>query len=340
MMQSSNRCDNRRIHPQPEVSVVIPVWNGAAYLDAAIQSVADQSFSSIEIIIVDDGSDDGSLDIANACAARDARIRVIALAHNGIAHALNAGVNASRGRFIARMDADDVARSDRLRKQVDFLEANPNCVLVGSAVEVIDERGAPVGAVRFDGEHDAIVDSLLNGRSVIAHPTVLARREALLAAGGYDGSLFPSEDYALWLRMSEQGELRNLEEPLLRYRRHEEAVSIREYSAQLTMTAAIVMRARQARGLRSIHLRRPRRNDVRARYHFDCARLALAGGRNVVALRHATASIACDPRWLEAYMALAACFFPFRAVRSVVAMRTRLRGMSPATRRQAADTGA
>jgi len=115
----------------PQVSVVLPVRNGASSLKAAVESVLRQSLASIEVILVDDGSDDGSLEIANAFAARDTGVTVLALARQGMASALNAGVTASSGRYIAGMDADDIASPDRLRKQVDFLEAHPECVLVG-----------------------------------------------------------------------------------------------------------------------------------------------------------------------------------------------------------------
>ena len=321
--------------PGPLVSVVLPVHNGAPFLHAAIESLLQQTFSSLEIVVVDDGSDDGSLGIAQKFAASDPRVTVLALAHGGMAHALNAGVAASRGRYIARMDADDISYPDRLRKQVDFLEANPECVLVGCAIEVMDESGAPVGFLYYDGEHHAIVDNLLNGRSGIAHPTVVVRREALLAAGGYDAALYPSEDFGLWLRMCEHGDLRNLQEPLLRYRRHDQAVSIRDHNAQVTMTAAIVTKARKARGLRLLRTRKARQSSPQARYHFDCARLALSAGRRLRAVRHASSSIARDLLWIEAYMAFAACFFPYRAVRSVVAMRTRLRSLSLGPRRDA-----
>jgi glycosyltransferase involved in cell wall biosynthesis len=309
----------------PVVSVVLPVWNGAPFLASAIESMLDQSFTSMELIVVDDGSDDGSAEIAGRYAERDSRVKVILQEHIGLSQALNAGIAVATGNYVARMDADDVSHPDRLARQVAFLEANPGHVAVGCAIEAMDESGRDIGTVYFAEAHEHIVSALLRGTSPIAHPTVVMRRAALLAAGGYDASLYPSDDFALWIALSEHGRLANLRVPLHKYRRHDHAVSIRLYPEQLTMTARIVSRARKTRGLAPLRSRLVSPRKPRARYHFDCARVALVSGKRSAAARHAGSGVLNDPLWIGPYVAFLACLFPLTTVRAVVAMRARLR---------------
>lgn len=316
-----------RLSEIPRVSVVLPVWNSEAFLGEAIESIVRQTFRSLELIVVDDGSSDGSLRIAEEYARRDARVRVLRHAERGgYARALNAGIEAARGEFIARMDGDDVSHTNRLQQQVEYLEANPCCVAVGSAIEAIDASGKRIGVTYFAAGHEKIVAELLRGTTSLSHPTVVARKEALLAAGGYDPALYPSEDLALWLALGELGCLANLRQPLLRYRRHEGAVGVRDRAGQMRMTVEIVNRARRVRGLPRLRrsLMSPGRI-ARARYHFDCARFALVGGTRRVAIRHAARAIASDPMWAEPYAALVASLIPRRALRAALELHARYR---------------
>ncbi|HET8797710.1 MAG TPA: glycosyltransferase [Thermoanaerobaculia bacterium] len=310
----------------PTVSVVVPVRNGAAYLADALESVLDQSFVCFELIVVDDGSTDDSAEIAEAFARRDPRVVVLRREHSGLVRSLNDGIAGARGTYIARMDADDLCHPGRLEKQIAYLDAHPECVAVGCAVEVIDARDHHVGVIRFAETHEAIVDALLRGSTPMAHPATVFRRQAFDAAGGYDASSYPSEDLALWIAMSETGRLANLPEPLLRYRRHGGSVSVRQREAQMRMTAAIADRARRARGLPPLRRRylTPGRA-VESRYHFECARFALVGGPRVAVLHHAAKAIASDPLWLEPYAALIAALFPRAALRWFLERRARFR---------------
>ncbi|MCU1228668.1 MAG: glycosyltransferase [Acidobacteria bacterium] len=241
----------------PRVSVVLPVWNGERFLVRAIESVLAQTFTSLELLVIDDGSTDETAAIARGFAARDARVVVVTREHGGVAQALNAGIAAARGQYIARMDADDVSFPSRLQRQIEFLDARPDCVAVGTAVEIIDEIGEHVGTKTFAETHDEIESELIGGTSAIAHPTVLARRDALVAVGGYELDRYPSEDYDLWIRLVEKGQLANLREPLLAYRRHRGAIGVRHHDWQMSMGAMINSRARASRGLRPLAVRPP-----------------------------------------------------------------------------------
>jgi glycosyltransferase involved in cell wall biosynthesis len=311
----------------PAVSVVLPVWNGERFLAQAIESVLGQTLSSLELLLVDDGSTDGTQAIARAYEARDPRVHVLCLQHGGLARALNAGIEIARGRYVARMDADDASLPLRLERQVAYLESHPDCVAIGSAIDVIDEHDQHLGVKTFAATNAEIVAALIGGSSSpLAHPTVMARREALLAVGGYHLHRYPSEDLDLWMKLSPLGQLANIPEPLLLYRRHPGAVSVRERDTQIAMSALIVNEARKRRGLRPLRRRIfSTGTSNAARYHFECARFALLAGPRAAALRHAGASIAFEPLWAEPYAALVACALPRRTLQFMVQLRARLR---------------
>jgi hypothetical protein len=213
----------------------------------------------------------------------------------------------------------------RLALQVAHLDAHPRCVVVGGALEVIDAEERRLGVTRFPTAHADIVDALTSGRSGLAHPAVLMRRDAVTAVGGYRSNAYPSEDLDLWLRLRHHGEFANLDEPLLRYRRHLGAVGVRERGRQLATTRALVATARAARGQPP-----PRRLRLRAAadsalaYHFECARIALRGGEQRTAMRHAWVAVTSAPGWMPPYAVLAACFVPARAVSLLARLFTRI----------------
>jgi glycosyltransferase involved in cell wall biosynthesis len=307
------------VQATPRVSVVLPVWNGERFLAEAVESVLSQTLHRFELLLVDDGSTDATAEMSSDYARRDRRVQVIRLQRSGIAHALNAGIAAARGRYVARMDADDISHPSRLQKQLAHLDANPRCVAVGSAVYVMDERGGHVGTSRYPEEHAEITQTLMDGRSnAMAHPTVMARRKALVAVGGYRHDSVPSEDLDLWFRLSRIGTLANMREQLLRYRRHANAVSICERERQWIVGMGIVNEARGKEGLHPLEPRAPRASGSRvAAYHFECARIALMTGPRTAAIRHAFSSVAADPSWPEPYVALAACAFPKWSLRAL-----------------------
>jgi glycosyltransferase involved in cell wall biosynthesis len=303
----------------PRVSVLLPVWNGEPFLVAAVESILRQTLSTFELIVIDDGSTDGSAAIAEEFARVDDRVRVIRRPHDGLSAALNSGIAAARGEYIARMDADDISVPQRLEKQVAFLDAHPACVAAGAWIEVVDEAGLPLGLTTHGETHGEISAALLRGISPLAHPTVVMRRDVLRGAGGYDARLYPSEDFDLWFRLAANGELANLGEVLLRHRRHKTAVGIREREKMKAMAMAICNKERNDRGLPS-RRGKPMFGGTRAdaQYHFACARVALSTGPRRTAVRHAAATIAAEPGRLYGYVILAACIVPRLLLRFVM----------------------
>jgi glycosyltransferase involved in cell wall biosynthesis len=235
---------------EPAVSVVLPVYNGAPYLRAAVESILGQTFTDFELIAVDDGSRDSSLSILQDYAAADARVKVISRPNTGIAGALNDGIAAARGPLLARMDADDIALPTRFEKQVAFFAAHPEVVLLGSRVLLVDPYDSPVYESDHQTEHDAIVELMLAGSGwSVVHPASMMRTAAVRAVGGYQPSRVPTEDLDLFLRLVEQGRVANLPEVLLRYRQHLRSANHTRVAEQDRNKRAILTEAFARRGM-------------------------------------------------------------------------------------------
>ena len=212
--------------PDPLVSVVLPVRNGLPYLAAAVDSILHQNYRNFELIVIDDGSTDDGRDWLAVRAAQDDRLRLLANPRRGLVEALNYGIAQACGTYIARMDADDIALPERFTLQVSFLEAHPAIAVLGTQATHIDENGDSLGySTSYPTDPSALSRSLAEKGCILLHPTAMARRTAVLEAGGYRSVTETAEDYDLWLRLDERFSLANLPETLLRYRRHPKQVS-------------------------------------------------------------------------------------------------------------------
>jgi glycosyltransferase involved in cell wall biosynthesis len=206
----------------PTVTVLMSVYNGAPYLAEAVGSILGQTFSEFELLVVDDGSTDDSAAILQACT--DTRLKVIKNESNlGLIASLNRGLEAIRGEYVARMDADDIALPNRLQRQVEFLRASPRTGLCGTWFRT------------FGGDRSTVVHpptaaddtaARLFYESPLGHPTVMFRRALLEEHELRYSREYPhAEDFELWTRFARVTELANVPEVLLRYRQHEEQVS-------------------------------------------------------------------------------------------------------------------
>ncbi|MFZ4649359.1 MAG: glycosyltransferase [Rubrivivax sp.] len=217
---------------QPQVSVVMSVHDGARFLAPAVLGILGQTLQALEFIVVDDGSQDDSGAMLERVAACDPRLRLFRRPHAGLVGSLNFGCAQARGRYLARMDADDIALPTRLAQQVAHLEAHPSLGVLGCAVEFIDAQDRPLPVERTLLGHARLMRALLAGTCPLVHPSVMMRRVLFEAVGGYRPGVPHAEDFDLWLRMGEVGGLDNLPQPLLRYRRHAQQVSIRHFRQQ------------------------------------------------------------------------------------------------------------
>lgn len=209
----------------------MPVRDGGRYLRAALDSVLGQTFDDFELLVVDDGSLDDTADIL--ASVRDPRLRLLRNAESqGVTRSLNIGLQAARGTYVARMDADDLCAPDRLARQVAFLDAHPDHVLLGSSLLSIDAQGRVLRR-RIKPMNDMRLRWAMLFRTVIHHPTAMFRRVMPDGAPAkYDESCAAAQDYELWLRLLQQGKGAILAEPLLSYREHPESVSAKKLALQ------------------------------------------------------------------------------------------------------------
>ncbi|MDZ4847746.1 MAG: glycosyltransferase [Pirellulaceae bacterium] len=222
----------------PTISVLMPVYNTAKYLAAAIESVRQQSFTDWELFCVDDGSSDESLDIIRDYVALDSRIRLVACPHRGIVDTLNHGVELCRSEFVARLDADDISLPNRFQIQLSYLRNHPNVAVVAGAYETIDGQGR-VWKSQGDAQTSEAVRVALQNCNCIAHSSVMIRREILDQFQGPYRSFFPfAEDYDLWLRIAAQHEIVNGGDSVLQYRRELKATRPERIVQQTLSTLA------------------------------------------------------------------------------------------------------
>jgi glycosyltransferase involved in cell wall biosynthesis len=206
------------------IDVLIPVWNGAATVASAIDSIRTQTFGNIRIIIVDDGSSDATPRILAGMAACDPRIVVITIPHGGIVDALNAGLAQCTAEVIARHDADDIAYPHRLAEQLAYLDANPDCVAVASFARVVDENGYPTGGLATSIPDSFDPTWIPCKEPYLLHPFLMVRRRELMAIGGYR-YVCHAEDADLCWRLQELGRLHAIPRPLGDYRIHAASVT-------------------------------------------------------------------------------------------------------------------
>jgi glycosyltransferase involved in cell wall biosynthesis len=291
----------------PRVSVLMPVYNCRPYLARAIESILGQTFRDLEFIIVDDGSTDDSMGIIQKYQAHDPRVRLIRRPNTGIVGALNDGLRAARGEFIARMDGDDISLTDRFDKQVRFLDLHPECVAVGGSVLVIDADGDPIREGRVPTEIVRLNGELLRwAGSGLIHPTVMMRTAAVRLAGAYRKEFEWSEDKDLWLRLAEVGQLRNLHDCVLHQRAHTQNVSHTRRATQLKNRIRLIEDACTRRGLNvsqlaleSANVTRPAIDTVllMKQWCYD----SLGAGMRPTARKYARRIVVARPTQLESW---------------------------------------
>ena len=204
----------------PTVSILMPVHNGLPYLSEALNDLLAQTFADFELVVVDDGSTDNTRTVLERFAAQDERIVVIQNETNlGLPKTLNRGLARCRGKWVARADADDRYPQDRLERQIQFLEANPEVGLLSCAVRKMNASGFHYRAVCFPTDDRCIRMRELFVNS-FSHPGAVFDRQLVEAVGGYDSSYWAAEDADLWARLAPHTKVANLPIPLVHYRTH------------------------------------------------------------------------------------------------------------------------
>lgn len=217
----------------PKISVILSVYNGEKYIREAVESVLKQTFHDFEFIIIDDGSTDKTPEILNSFS--DLRIVRIKNEKNiKLIKSLNKGIEISHGEFLARMDADDICMPERFEKQVNFLKKNPDVGVLGTAVNIIDEKGRVISTLTQPLSHEGILWKMFFECAII-HPTVMARQELIKNAGGYDINFPHIEDTELWMRIILKTRFANLPDVLVAHRLHQTSIASTQSKVQYKM---------------------------------------------------------------------------------------------------------
>lgn len=245
-----NTVSDPRNHQQPAASVVIPVYNTAAYLEKAVDSVLNQTFSDFELILIDDGSTDRSGDILDRYAEKDSRCRVYHQPNRGIIATRNEGNRLARADILILMDSDDICLPDRFEKQMRYLAEHPECVAVGSRILLIDPEDLPITVMGGYFSHEEIDATNMAGvDAAFFQPTAAIRKSAVERVGGYREAYPSAEDFDLFLRLAEVGKLANLPEALLKYRQHIFSIGYRLGSQQADSARRAIQDACRRRGI-------------------------------------------------------------------------------------------
>ena len=283
----------------PSVSVLMPVHNAGRYLDEAVGSILNQTFTDLELVIVDDGSTDGSLARARAFEEKDGRVRVVRQENAGTGAARNCCLAESRGELLANLDADDVAEPMRIEKQVAFMDEHPDCVVVGTQSLFVDSDGDPLGVSDQPLTHEEIEAQLWRGMgTAMTQSTIMMRRDAVVAAGGYDEALRVSEDLDLCLRLLDHGRFANLPDRLNMVRRHCGSVSaVGNRIEEQNPREEIVCRALRRRGMddSGLKIEFPPHPATRSEWHAKWAFRAKRNGYPATARKHARRALLYGP---------------------------------------------
>lgn len=220
----------------PLVSVIIPVYNGADYITQAVESVEKSSFRDLETILINDGSKDDSKQICQKLSKQYTNIVFIHRANNqGLSESLNYAIETAKGKYICRLNQDDIILPDRIQTQVDFLNNNPDYVMVGGALQLCDEKGKVFETLCMPLTDAEIRNNWLYLNS-FADPAVLYRKTAVIQAGLYKQEFYPADDMHLWYRMGRVGKLANLKQVVTRMRIHDRGATMRIFRTLIKQT--------------------------------------------------------------------------------------------------------
>lgn len=223
---------------QPLVSILLPAYNAELFIISALESILNQTYSNLEIIVINDGSTDNTEQIINTLT--DDRIKLINNDNNlGLIKTLNKGIDFCNGKYIARMDADDISYPTRIEKQVSTMEENPSVGICGTWFETYTNN-EPTGHSKYPANNDEIQINQLHKIS-LCHGTAIFKKQVLLD-NKFDSDFAHAEDFELWSRIKNCTKMKNIQEVLYRVNRHGENVSIKNQAIQENNTIRIIQK--------------------------------------------------------------------------------------------------
>ena len=301
---------------RPAISVLMPAYNAEKYIGKAIESVLQQTYTDFELVIVNDGSTDGTEKVISTFT--DKRIVLINQPNRGVGAALNTGLQHAKAAYIARFDADDLCHPQRLEKQIRFLQQNPEYILVGSDADYILENDDFLFHFRCIAHtHEEIMQKLYFYCPFV-HPSVMYKKESICNAGGYPTDAHNFEDYLLWTAIANSGKLCNLPEPLIQYRLNPNSVTIDEKwrgKRFRSLKRAAVKRGyittEESRELLSIIKNQDVRKIKEGSYHALCGKKFLADNYQPAKARaHVKKAIGIRPFRLDNYLLYTVSYLP------------------------------
>lgn len=303
-----------------KITVLMPVFNAERTIAEAVGSVLEQRIDSFELLIINDGSTDDSLSVVSRFS--DPRIRVISQENKGISEALNRGLAAASGKYIARFDADDICLPERLRLQAEFLDRSPDHFICGSDAVYITEEGHHLFDFTCAGhEHGEIMRHLFTHCPVI-HSAAMYRKDIVLAAGGYPLHAHSFEDHLLWVQLKDRGLFHNIPRPLVKIRFSEASYTIDERwrgKAFRRLKQEILRKgtATEAEGKRLLAMIRKQENGriKKAAYYALCGKKWLINNPQPAAARkYLRKAIAMRPFRPDNYLIYVLSFFPANVI--------------------------
>jgi len=316
----------------PRVSIVVPIFNGEAFLETMVETVLHQSFEDFELILVDDGSTDGSADIVRRAAASSTRVIVVSQENRGLAGARNRGIEESRGEYIAFLDQDDRWLRSKLQRQVDFLDAHPKAAMVSCYSALVDEEGRMLGwpfggRARENAYHQLLEWDFVSGGSV-----AMIRRECLDRVGLFDTRLRAREDWDMWIRIARHFPVGTVPRVLVGYTRSQNNMSSDEQVME-DLGKQVLQYAFDNDPSLSPRFRR----HCLARDAFAVACFCMVSGSPRKAWRFIGKSLAITPwpillaprRWLFVGSVILARVLPARAHAAIFGLAARCIGLRP-----------
>jgi len=210
----------------PKISVLMSVYNGDKFINQTIDSILIQTEKDFEFIIINDGSTDNTEKIIKSY--KDERIKYFFNNHKGLVNSLNKGLIVSNGRYIARIDADDISHPSRLKEQSDYLDKHKDTVICGTWAKKINENGEDIGIFNYPPEDHSAIKKYLIKHNPFIHSSVMFKKEVLKKTYNYIGFFKHVEDYELWTRILKLGIGHNIPKTLIYYRIHDNQITKRK----------------------------------------------------------------------------------------------------------------
>ncbi len=209
----------------PKATVLMSCYNAERWLEESIESVLSQSYCDYELLLINDGSTDNTLNVLNKYKSIDSRVKIINKANTGLADSLNCGLKIAQGEWLVRLDADDLCYENRLYEQMYYLNRNKDVILLGSGFTEIDEHGRFIKEHRYPISHKGLLRNLEKLKRFFPHSSVFFKLNIVKKLAGYSTLLWRSEDSDLWLRLAEVGRIACVGKSLVKVRKHQDQIS-------------------------------------------------------------------------------------------------------------------